>query len=287
VLRAAGTAEQRARWVHEIASGERVWTLAHSEAQSRFDLADVVTTASPEGGGWRLDGAKRFVLWGDHADRLIVSARIAGGRADRDGQALFVVPADAVGLTRRGYRTQDHFRAADLRLDGVRVPADALLGSPGHALAAVEKAVDGTLAALCAEGLGAMEQVHHITVEYLKVRKQFGVAIGSFQALQHRAVDMLVAVEQARSMAYYAVMMSEEPDAQRRAAAISAAKVQLGRSGRFVGLEAIQLHGGIGMTEECQAGHYTRRLSVLEMQFGDTSHHLRRLAEAGGLDNMG
>jgi len=186
-------------------------------------------------------------------------------------------------VSRRGYRTQDHSRCADVRLDGVRVGADAVLGEPGAALPAIEQAVDGAIAALCAEAVGAMEYAQELTVDYLKVRKQFGVAIGSFQALQHRAVDMLVATEQARSMALYATMMCEEPDAAERRRAISAAKVQVNRSGRFVGQEAVQLHGGIGMTEECQVGHYLRRLTMIEMLFGDTAHHLRRLARAGGL----
>jgi len=188
-----------------------------------------------------------------------------------------------VGLERRGYFTQDGTRAADIRLSGVRVEAGALLGEAGNALPIIERVIGDGIAAVCAEAVGAMSRALEITVEYLKVRKQFGVAIGSFKALQHRAVDMLVAIEQARSMACYATMMCDESDAAERSRAISAAKVQTGRSGRFVGQEAIQLHGGIGMTEECQAGHYFRRLTVIETLFGDTPHHLRRLARAGGL----
>ena len=174
-------------------------------------------------------------------------------------------------------------RCADLRLNSVRVGDDALLGEPGTALPAIEQAVDAAIAALCAEAVGAMSYAQELTVDYLKVRKQFGVAIGSFQALQHRAVDMLVATEQAHSMALYATMMCAEPNAAERQRAISAAKVQANNSARFVGQEAVQLHGGIGMTEECQVGHYLRRLSMIEMLFGDTAHHVRRLARAGGL----
>jgi len=277
LLRAAASPAQRAALVPAIAAGELTLAFAHSESQARFDLADVQTTARRDGTGWVLDGEKRFVLAGDGALQLIVSARVEGGLG------LFLLDANQPGVSRRGYRTQDHSRCADVRLDGVRVGADAVLGEPGAALPAIEQAVDGAIAALCAEAVGAMEYAQELTVDYLKVRKQFGVAIGSFQALQHRAVDMLVATEQARSMALYATMMCEEPDAAERRRAISAAKVQVNRSGRFVGQEAVQLHGGIGMTEECQVGHYLRRLTMIEMLFGDTAHHLRRLARAGGL----
>ena len=283
LLRHAGSAAQRAEVLPQVAAGTTTLAFAHSETPARYDLARVETAARPDGEGWVVDGAKRFVIAGDSADRLIVSARTRGHASDADGISLFLVDAQAAGVTRRGYRTQDHQRAADIRFDKVRVDADALLGVPGSALPQIEKAVDIAIAAVCAEAVGVMERAHELTVEYLMVRKQFGVAIGSFQALQHRAVDMLVAIEQARSMALYATMMCTEPDAAERARAMSAAKVQIGKSARFVGQEAIQLHGGIGMTEECQVGHYFRRLSVIEMLFGDTAHHLQRLARAGGL----
>jgi len=282
VLRAAASPAQRAALVPAIATGELTLAFAHSEAQARYDLADVQTTARRQGDGWVLDGEKRFVLAGDSAQRLIVSARVAGEGSQRDGIALFLLDAGTPGLNRRGYATQDRSRAADLRLNAVRVGTGALIGEPGAAIGAIEQAVDGAIAALCAEALGAMAYAHELTVDYLKVRKQFGVAIGSFQALQHRAVDMLVATEQARSMALYATMMCTEADAAERRRAISAAKVQVNKSARFVGQEAVQLHGGIGMTEECQVGHYLRRLTMIEMMFGDTGHHLRRLARAGG-----
>ena len=283
LLREAGSAGQRAALIPLIAAGKLRLAFAHSESQARYDLADVTTTAQREGKGWVLDGHKRFVLGGDSAHQLIVSARTAGGPRDRDGLSLFVVDGRAPGVSTRGYRTQDQGRAADIRFQGVHVGSEALLGQAGAALPVIERVVDQAIAALCAEGVGAMERVHELTVEYLKLRKQFGVAIGSFQALQHRAVDMLVALEQARSMALYAAMMCIEPDAAERSRAISAAKVQVNKSTRFVGQEAIQLHGGIGMTEECQAGHYFRRLTMIEMQFGDSAHHLRVLARAGGL----
>lgn len=283
LLRAAASSAQRAELVPAIAAGELKLAFAHSEAQARYDLADVRTIARRQDNGWLLDGEKRFVLAGDSADQFIVSARVAPGSEGQDGIALFLVDASHPGVSRRGYTTQDRSRCADFRLNSVRVGDDAMIGEPGTALPAIEQAVDAAIAALCAEAVGTMSYAQELTVDYLKVRKQFGVAIGSFQALQHRAVDMLVATEQARSMALYATMMCTEPNAAERRRAISAAKVQVNNSARFVGQEAVQLHGGIGMTEECQVGHYLRRLSMIEMMFGDTAHHVRRLARAGGL----
>ena len=282
-LRLGGNAAQRVALVPQVAAGDLLLAFAQAESQSRYDLADVATTARRDGDGWVLDGAKRAVLHGDTADKLFVTARTAGERRDTQGIGLFLVDAAAAGVSRRGYPTQDRLRAADVTLESVRIGADAAYGDPADALPLVERVVDAALAALTAEAVGTMARAHELTVEYLKVRKQFGVAIGSFQALQHRAVDMLVMVEQARSMAYFATMMSDAPDPAERRRAIAAARVQAGRSGRFVGEQTIQLHGGIGMTEECQAGHYYRRLTMLELAFGDTAHHLSRLARAGGL----
>ncbi|MEX3898677.1 acyl-CoA dehydrogenase family protein [Paraburkholderia sp. BR10954] len=282
-VRLGGNAAQRAAILPQIAQGELQMAFAHSEAQSRYDLADVATTARRDADGWVLDGAKRVVLHGGSADLLVVSARVSGGRRARDGIGLFVVSGDAAGVTRHSYPTQDRLRAADIELSGVRVADSDVLGVAGAALPLIEAVVAHAIAAVSAEAVGAMAAAHEETVEYLKVRKQFGVPIGSFQALQHRAVDMLVMVEQARSMALFATMMSEEPDAAERDRSMSAAKVQIGRSGRFVGQQGVQLHGGIGMTEECKIGHYLRRLSVIDIQFGSTEHHLTQLANAGGL----
>ncbi|MNF31906.1 Acyl-CoA dehydrogenase [compost metagenome] len=283
LLAAAASPEQRAEFLPPLIAGERLFAFAHSERQARYNLADVDTRARRDRGDWVLDGGKRYVLHGDCADWLIVSARVASERRDSDGLALFIVDAKAAGVERRGYQTQDGLRAADIVLSGVRVTDAALLGKAGQAFPLIEKVVDGALAALCAEAVGAMQQAFDVTVEYLKVRKQFGSTIGSFQALQHRAVDMLVMIEQARSMALYASMMSGEEDALERRRAIAAAKVQINRSARFVTQQAVQLHGGIGVTEECQVGHYMRRLSMLEFLFGDTDHHLAQLARDGGL----
>jgi pimeloyl-CoA dehydrogenase small subunit len=283
-LRHSGNAALAGELVPAIAAGELTLGLAHQERQSRYDLADTATTASADGkGGYTLEGEKMVVLAGDSADRLIVSARASGARADRGGIGLFLVDAKANGVTRRGYPTQDGMRAADVTLSGVKVGPEAVLAGPETGLEVLERVVDEAIAALAAEAVGAMAGLTELTVEYLKTRKQFGVPIGSFQVLQHRAVDMLTATEQARSMAYYATMMAAEPDAGERRRAMSAAKVQIGRSARQVGESAIQLHGGIGMTMEYKAGHYFKRLTMIDVAFGDADHHLRELARLGGL----
>jgi pimeloyl-CoA dehydrogenase small subunit len=282
-LSRAGTPRQRRTWLPEIAGGNCLFAYGHTESQARYELADVTTAARRDGDSWIIDGHKRVVIHGDTADQLIVSARVNGKQRDRDGLALFLVDARTPGLSRRGYLTQDHLRAADLQLRAVRLGADCLLGEAGTALPVIEAVTDTAIAALCAEAVGAMGQAHELTVEYLKSRKQFGVTIGSFQALQHRSVDMLVAVEQSRSMMLFATMMCEAADPLERAGAISAAKAQIGRSSRFIGDQAMQLHGGIGVTEECSVGHYHRRLTMIEILFGDSAHHLKKLADAGGL----
>ena len=283
-LRHAGNATLLNELVPAIVEGKLTLALAHQEKQARFDLADVATTARADGkGGYTLEGEKLVVLGGDSADKLIVTARVSGARADRSGIGLFLIDAKANGVTRRGYPTQDGMRAADVTLSAVRVGPEAVVAGPDKGLAVLERAVDEAIAALAAEAVGAMAGLHDLTVDYLKTRKQFGVPIGSFQVLQHKAVDMLTALEEARSMAYYATMMAAEPDAKERKKAIHAAKVQIGKSARFVGETAIQLHGGIGMTMEYKAGHYFKRLTMIDMAFGDTDHHLRELAKMGGL----
>jgi pimeloyl-CoA dehydrogenase small subunit len=282
-LRLGATAEQRERFVAKIAEGKLLMAFAQIEAQSRYDLGDVSTTARRDGKDWLIDGNKVVVLHGDCADWLVVTARVSGQRRDRDGVGVFLVDAKAPGVVRGGHTTQDGLRAAEVSLSDVRVPAGDVVGEPGKALALVERVADQAIAALCAEAVGAMQVAHETTVDYLKVRKQFGVPIGSFQALQHRAADMLIALEQARSMALYATMMVDEPDPLERRKAMSAAKIQIGKSARFVGQQAIQLHGGIGMTNEYKVGHYFKKLTMLELMFGDTDFHVSALAEAGGL----
>jgi pimeloyl-CoA dehydrogenase small subunit len=277
-LRHGGTAEQCAGLIPRIADGSLTLAFAHTERQSRYNLADISTKAVRDGAGWVLDGEKGVVLHGDTADQLIVTARSGGGRRDRDGVGVFIVDAKEAGVSRRGYPTQDGLRAAEITLAGVRVGPEGVIGEPGAALPLVERVVDEAIAALCAEAVGAMAVMHELTVDYLKTRRQFGREIGSFQVLQHRAVDMLVALEQARSMAMFATMMTADENADERRSAASAAKVQIGRSGRLVGQQAIQLHGGIGMTMEYKVGHYFKRVTMIDAMFGDTGHHLRELA---------
>ena len=263
-----------------IIAGERLLALAHVERHSRYALDDVTTTARREGSRFRLEGEKSVVLHGDVADTLLVTARSAGGSRDRDGIGLFMVDARSEGVSVRGYATQDSLRAAEISLAGAYgIP----LGDPGGALPVVERVADEALAYLAAEAVGVMQRMHALTVEYMKQRRQFGRAIGEFQALQHRAVDMYVLLEQARSMALYAAMMAGDDDAAARHRAVAAAKVQIGRSGRRLGQEAVQLHGGIGMTMEYSVGHYFKRMTMIELLFGDADTHLAQLAAAGGV----
>ena len=287
MIHLGGSDTQKKALLPKIADGSLLLAYAHSEAQSRYDLADVATTARRDADGWILDGEKSFVAHGNSADKLVVSARIAGDRKSRDGIALFVVDAKAQGVSRKGYETQDGLRAAQIKLSGVKVSSNDAIGDPGKALPLIQKVADTTLAAVGAEAVGAMAAAHEVTIEYLRTRKQFGVAIGSFQVLQHRAVDILVALEQARSMALYATMMANDPDPAERSKAISAATIQIRRSGKFVGQQVVQLHGGIGMTLEYKIGHYFKRLTAMESLLGDTDHHLVALARAGGLISAG
>ncbi|HEV2303446.1 MAG TPA: acyl-CoA dehydrogenase family protein [Stellaceae bacterium] len=280
-LRHGGGPEQKAALLPEIAAGKLTLAFAATERHSRYDLADVATRARRDGAAWVLDGEKGVVLHGDSADKLLVTARLGGGQRERDGIGLFLVDAGQPGVTRRGYPTQDGLRAAEVTLAGVRVGPEGVIGEPGAALPLVERVADEAIAALCAEAVGAMAAMHELTVEYLKTRRQFGREIGKFQVLQHRAVEMLIALEQARSMAMYATMMAAAEDPAERGAAMSAAKVQIGRSGRFVGQQAVQLHGGIGMTMEYKVGHYFKRVTMIDQLFGDADHHLRRLARPG------
>jgi pimeloyl-CoA dehydrogenase small subunit len=283
LLRLGGGKALCADLVPKIAGGDLMLAFAHAERQSRYDLADVAASARREGAGYVLDGAKSLVLHGDSAGKFIVSARLSGGQRDRDGLALFVVDAAAKGVSTRGYGTIDGLRAAEVTLAGVRVDAGAAIGEPGKAYPLIERVVDTAIAALAAEAVGAMTAMHEQTVDYMKTRKQFGVTIGSFQALQHRAAEMLVALEQARSMAMLATMMGAEENVRERRQAISAAKVQIGRSARIVGHGAIQIHGGIGMTMEAKVGHYFKRVTTIDTTFGDADYHLGLLAESGGL----
>jgi len=278
LIRHAGSEAQRSGILSKVADGSLLLAFAHAERQSRYDLADVATTARKDASGFVLDGAKSLVLHGESADQIIVSARVSGGRRERDGISLFLVDGNANGVSRRGYQTVDGLRAAEITLEGVKVNADAAFGEPGKALPAIERVVHEAIAALAAEAVGGMIAMHEMTVDYLRTRKQFGVPIGSFQVLQHKAVDMLVAIEQARSIMFYGTMMAAEEDAAERGKAMSAVKVQIGRSGQIVGQIGTQLHGGIGMTMEYKGGHYFKRLTVIDSLFGNADHHLKMLA---------
>jgi pimeloyl-CoA dehydrogenase small subunit len=282
-LRHGGSDAQKSAHVPGIIDGSKTFGFAQLEKQSRYDLFDVATSAKKKGDAYVIDGEKFVVLNGDSADTLIVTARTKGAQRDKSGIGVFIVPADARGVTRKGYPTQDGLHAADITFTGVEVGADAVIGDSENGLPLIERVVDEARVSLCAEAVGLMDESLKTTVEYIKTRKQFGVAIGSFQALQHRAADMFVALEQARSMSMFATMANDFDDAKERATAIAAAKVQIGKSGKFVGQQSIQLHGGIGMTMEAKIGHYFKRLSMIENTFGDTDYHQRRVAEAGGL----
>jgi pimeloyl-CoA dehydrogenase small subunit len=277
-------AAARQELAKRIASGSLVAAFAHVEREARHELNDVTLSARKVGEGFLLDGVKSIVPHGDAAELLLVSARTAGGRHDREGVSLFLVDGHAKGVTRRAYALADGTPGAEVRLDNVQVSAAALIGEMGKSMLLIERVADEAIAALCAEAVGVMSAMCDMTVGYLKTRKQFGRPIGSFQALQHRAADMFIALEQARSMAVYATMMVGETGAAQRAAAISAAKVTIGKNGRFIGEQAVQLHGGIGMTMEYRLGAYFKRMTAIEMMFGDVDHHLRKVARAGGLE---
>lgn len=278
-IRLAGDEAQRGAILPEIAAGGLRLAFAHYERQSRYDITDVMTTAGPRDGGFVLEGGKSVVLHGATADRLIVSARTAGSRDEPEGISLFLVDAEAPGLIRRGTRLRDGTEAAELSLSGVQVPREALLGERDDALPVIRRVVEAGIAATAAEVIGAMEAMQAMTLDYLKTRQQFGRPIGDNQALQHRAAEMLVALEQGRSMAMLATMSLEGEDPEERARHVSMAKVGVGQAGRFVSQQAVQLHGGIGMTEEYAVGHYFRRVMVIEHLFGDTAMHLDRLAD--------
>lgn len=282
-LRLGASTAQKAEHVPGIVDGSRRFAFAQAERHSRYDLHHVQTTARRSGSGYVLDGAKGVVLHGDSADTLAVTARTAGGTRDEGGIGLFLVDAKAPGVSRQGYVMQDGLRAAEIVFDGVEVGADAVLGDPEGGLPLVRRVVDQAIAALAAEAVGVMSGMHALTLDYIKVRKQFGVPIGMFQALQHKAVDIYVALEQARSITLYATMMADSADDAERARAMHAAKVEIGRGGRLAGENAIQLHGGVGMTMEYAIGHYFKRMTMIDLTFGDHDHHLRALGEAGSL----
>jgi hypothetical protein len=276
LVRELGSPAQRREMLPALAAGERIAVPAHGEPGSRHDLSRVATAARRGGAGWVLDGRKAVVLHAPAADVLLVTARTAGAPGAEQGLSVFAVPAGSPGLTLVPYPTIDGQRGADVALAGVELPADALLGPEGGAFPALSAVFDLGVAALCAEAVGALQATLDATLEYTRTRKQFGVPIARFQALQHRMADMLMHVEQARSMSYLAAMQAASTDARERRRIVSAAKVTVGQACRYVGQQAVQLHGGMGVTDELMVSHCFKRLVAIELSLGDTEHHLER-----------
>ncbi len=279
LLRDAAAEAQKQKFLPQIAAGKLKLSLAAYEAAGRYDLSYVAGTARESGGNWRLSGRKTVVLDGASADYFLVSARSSGKAGDRDGISLFLIPRDAQGLTIAAYPTQSGARAADLQLENVSVGAEGMIGEPGRALPLIERAVDRAIAALCAEAVGIINALNQATLNYLKTRKQFGVAIGTFQALKHKMADMLIAAEQARSMAIIAAVHADSNDAADRRRAVSAAKAYIGQAGRLVGQHAVQMHGGMGVVDELIVSHYFKRLTMIDLTFGDADYHLASFSE--------
>jgi len=280
ILKAAGSTAQKEELLASIAAGESIFAFAYAEPQGRYNLADLVTTAKKSGDGYVLNGHKAVVLGAPFADKLIVTARTSGGQRDADGVTIFVVDKGAKGVSTRDYPTVDGSRASEVTFENVSVGADAVIGEVGKGLATVELVADQAIAALASESTGAMKVLNDTTIEYAKTRKQFGTPIGKFQVLQHRMVDMFMNYEQSVSIAYMVTLKLEEEEAERKKAA-SAAKVQIGKAGRFIGQSAVQIHGGMGMTDELNVGHYFKRLTMIDTLFGNVDHHLKRYASLG------
>jgi alkylation response protein AidB-like acyl-CoA dehydrogenase len=272
-----GNEPQRTEWLPSLAAGEKIAVLAHDEPATRFDRMTVETRAWPVGDGYVVTGHKSVVTHGASADMLLVTARIAQ-QGEPGPLAVLCVPRDAAGLRQVAFATVDGVRASELWLNQVFVPASSLLGNGADAAAPLADVLDFGLAAICAEAVGTLDKLLAATVEYARNRKQFGQPIGKFQALQHRMADMVLHIEQARSMSYLAAVRCTDPDPRERNRALSAAKVVVGQACRFVGQQAVQLHGGMGVTDELDVSHYFKRLMAIELQFGSTDMHLEQYA---------
>jgi alkylation response protein AidB-like acyl-CoA dehydrogenase len=277
MIAALGNDEQRTALLPALAAGEKIAVLAHDEPSTRFDWQAVETRAWPVGNGYVLTGHKSVVPHGASADVLLVTARLAQ-TGEHGPLAVFAVPRDAAGMRQVPYATVDGVRASEVWMNQVFVPAGALLDADSDTEARLEEILDIGLAAVCAEAVGALDKLLAATVEYARNRKQFGVPIGKFQALQHRMADMVLHIEQARSMSYLAAVRCTDVDRAARRRAMSAAKVVIGQACRFVGQQAVQLHGGMGVTDELDVSHYFKRLMAIELQFGSTDHHLEVFA---------
>ena len=271
----AGSQEQQQSFIPDIIDGSKIWTLAWTEKASRFDLAHVATRARREGSDYVLTGAKTAVIAAPWADYLIVSARTSGDDRERSGVSLFVVDRRATGVDLQSFKTIDGRRAAEVSLRDVR---GQLLGVEGEGVAALEACRDRAIGALCAEAVGAIGELNSATLEYSKTRKQFGTTIGSFQVLQHRMVDMFIAHQEALSLMQHLSLSLSDGDAGLSRLA-SGAKSKIGYAGKFVADQAVQLHGGMGMTDELNVGHYFKRLSSINIQFGDPAFHVLRYAQ--------
>lgn len=275
ILKRAGSDAQKAL-LGDVAEGKVRLAVAFEENQSRYEGFNVETKAVAKGSDYVLSGHKCVVLGGASADYLLVSARVSGAARDKEGISLFLVPGNSAGLTRTEYRTVDNFRVAEISFDNVTVAGSQLLGAAGKALPAIEYAQDYGAMLLCAEAIGAMEAICEQTIEYTKTRIQFGQPISKFQVLQHRMVDMFIHLEQARSMAYLAAVKISSEDVRERQRVISAVKTRVGQAAKFVGQQAIQTHGGMGMSDELAVSHYFKRLTAIENTLGDTDYHLQR-----------
>ena len=274
-LKHAGTDAQKEEHIGGIVDGSRIFAFAYAEPRGRYDYADLETTAKKDGEGYVLNGHKAVVIGAPWASHLIVTARTSGDRRDAEGVSVFVLDKSADGIVTRDYETVDGRRASEIYFENVAVPADALIGEEGAALPLIERVTDEAIAAQCAEACGAMKVAHAMTVEYSRQRKQFGVPIGSFQVLQHRMVDMYTEYEQSVSLTYLATLKLDAPERERKLA-VSAAKVRIGQAAHHIGQEAVQIHGGNGVTDEYAIGHYFKRLTIFDSEFGNIDHHMKR-----------
>jgi len=280
LLRDAASKSVQAALLPEIAAGKLQIALAAYEAAGRYDLAHVACKAEKVGDVWRLRGRKTVVLDAPSANYLLVSGRSGGATTDAGGVSLFLVPRDAPGLSVHAYPTQSGSRAGDVQLDDVSVDDAAVIGVPGQALGILERAVDRAAAALCAEALGIVIALNQATLGYLKSRKQFGVPIGTFQALQHRMAEIYIAAEQVRSMAIVAAVNADAEDPATRSRAIAGAKAYVGQASRFIGQQAVQMHGAMGIVDELNVSHYFKRLTLIDLTFGDADYHLARYSDS-------
>ena len=270
-----GSNQQKSSFLEPAIAGEMHLALAYAEPQSRFNLSDVVTEAKEDGDNFVINGYKSVVMNGPSADQIIVSARTSGTQLDENGISLFIVDANAPGLDKTNYKTVDGRRASDLTFENVSVTKENLIGDQDKGFDILDSAIDKAILAISAEAVGAMEVLYKTTVEYTKTREQFGTAIGKFQVLQHRMVDMFMEYEQCKSLLYMATMKHEEK-AEDAKKAISGLKYQVGKAGKFIGQQAVQLHGGMGVTDELNVGHYFKRLTTVGTIFGNTDYHLKK-----------